>query len=216
MTRHKADVIIALDLVNISEQIGKIVNLTVVALCILAVAIDVLTEQRYILVSCFNQTLDLGDYILGSAASLATANVRNDTVRAEIIAAVHYRDPRAIIRLAVYRQAFCNEVLLFLGTVEPLALFHFRVYELGQSVQGRGSEHEINVRIAVLDILLAVLLRYHTSADTNKHIGLRRLKMLVLPDYRERLLLGMLSHRAGVDHNKIGKGGLGADLIAHR
>ena len=118
MTGHKANVIISLDLVNISEQVRKIVDLTVVALCILTVAVDVLTEQSYILVSCFNQSPDLGDNILGSAASLSSADVRHDTVGAEIFASVHYRDPRAIARLAIYRQSLCNEIFLFLGTVK--------------------------------------------------------------------------------------------------
>ena len=88
--------------------------------------------------------------------------------------------------------------------------------ELWQTVQGGGSKDKIHVRITVLNVVLAMLLRYHTAANADEERWIFCLEMLVLPDDRERLLLGMLSHRAGVDHNKIGKGGLGADLIAHR
>ena len=175
MAGHKADEIIALYLVDVAEQVGKIVDLTVVALCVLAVAVDVLTKKSYILVTALYKLTHLGDYILWATASLATSDVRHDTVGAEIVAAVHYRHPRAVGRLTVYRQALGNEVFLFFGAIKSFSLLKLGENKLGQTVKRGRTKHEINVRIAVLDGFLSVVLGNHATANADKHIRLCRL-----------------------------------------
>ena len=87
--------------------------------------------------------------------------------------------------------------------------------ELWQTVQGGGSKDKIHVRITVLNVVLAMLLRYHTAANADEERWIFCLEMLVLPDDRERLLLGMLADCAGVDKDQVGILGRLCQHVSH-
>ena len=87
--------------------------------------------------------------------------------------------------------------------------------QLGKTVQGRRAEGQIHVRIFVLDILAAVLLRHHAAANGNDQRGLFSLEMLILPHDGQSLLLGVLTDGTGVDRDQIGVRRVVTKLIAH-
>ena len=60
---------------------------------ILAIGINVLSQQSKFLVAIFNCYLNLGNNIIDAAAALASAYIRHDAVGTEIIAAIHNRNP---------------------------------------------------------------------------------------------------------------------------
>ena len=99
---------------------------------------------------------------------------------------------------------------------EPaLAACQLIVQYLGKAIVIRRSEQKIDIRIFVLNIVYAVLLRDHAAADSDKQLGIFFFYMLELPRDRQRFKLRMLAYRAGVYKNKIGILGLRHHRVAH-
>ena len=109
MAGHKAQDKVALDLVKLIKQIGKIVAHA------LGIGIDVLPEQRDILISLFHKILDLGHHLVHLATALSAAHVGHDAIGAEIVTAVHDGHPGAVIALAADRHALGHRVFSLLG-----------------------------------------------------------------------------------------------------
>ena len=82
-------------------------------------------------------------------------------------------------------------------------------------MDGRGAEHDIDIRVAFFELLGAVLLRGHAAADGNDEGGIVLFEMLVLPDDRERALFGVLADGAGIDRNQGRVLRLVGDVISH-
>ena len=85
MARHKVQKVISLYLIKLCEKIRKVVVRTKV----LSVGVDVLTEERNVAVALCYECLNLVYYVFLAAATLATSYVRNNTVCAKIITAIH-------------------------------------------------------------------------------------------------------------------------------
>ena len=97
-----------------------------------------------------------------------------------------------------------HQILRLLAKEQPLATLLLLAEKLGKTVNGRGSKHKIHVGVTALDLLAAMLLRYHATADRDHHIGTLRLEMLKLSYNGERLFFGMLPNSAGVHRDQIG------------
>ena len=104
-----------------------------------------------------------------------------------------------------------------LAVLEELALAarQLVVEYLGKAIVIRRSEQKINIRIFVLDIVYAVLLRDHAAADTDKQVGILFFYMLELTGNRERFKLRMLTYRTGVNKYQVCLLRLRYDRIAH-
>ena len=209
MACHKAQHVLALDLVKLGEQVGKIVAHA------LGIGINILPKQRNILIAACDQILDLGNHLGFLTASLSAAHVGHDTVGAEIVAAVHDGHPSAVVAASRDGHALGNHVFGLLGAENAARARNLLPEQLGETVQGCRAEGYVHVRVFVLDILAAVLLRHHAAANRNQQRGLLCLEMLILPHDRERLLLGVLANGAGVDRDQVGVCGIGAKLVAH-
>ena len=178
VTSHKMNDVIALDLIKLGEQVCKVV----VKAAVLAVGVDVLSEQGYILVACSDELRELGNNVLLFSASLSAAHVRHDAIGAEIVAAVHYRHPRAKLILSAHGKSLGNGVFLIVGVKYSVASVHSPPKMLGKLVNERRAEEYVNVRIAHFYVSYAMLLHHHTSADNDNEVGILRLYMLVLSD----------------------------------
>ena len=167
VARHKSDDIIAVDGAYFFDEVGKIALLAQS----LAVGIDVLPEQRYLLVAALDKPAHLVHDVFGAARTLASAHVWDDAVRAEIVAAVHYAHPRLIRALAAHRHAFRDRRIVAVCGEHAAVFFHNGVYYLRQGVKFCRAEYEINVRIAVFYLVAHIRLRHHASADADDEIG---------------------------------------------
>ena len=88
---HKADKVVALDLIQRRQQVGKVVA----DAQILAVGVDVLPQQGDLLEALGHKAAHLIDDPLRVAAALPAPDVGHDAVGTEVVAAVHDGHPRA-------------------------------------------------------------------------------------------------------------------------
>ena len=190
--------IVSLDPVQFFQQIGKIAILP----RILSVRIHVLTKQGNIPIALGYQRPHLGDDLVSPSASLPSANVRNDAVRAKIVTAVHDRHPRAKAAFSMHGNPLGNEVFRLVRTQDPLSPSELFAQKFGESVDRRRAEQNIHVRIFEFDIVDPMLLHHHAAANNDDQLGIFRLQMLVLSHQGKRPLLRMLANGAGVDHNE--------------
>ena len=94
---HEADEKLARNVVYHAYEVGKIRFAAEVA----AVGVYVLPQQGYVLVAVGDELPRLGHDILRTAGALPAADVWHDAVGAEIIAAVHDRQPRLDLPVAL-------------------------------------------------------------------------------------------------------------------
>ena len=211
MTCHKAKNKVSLNGIEFGKQIGKIITLCT----ILCIGVDVLPQQGNILVTALDKFANLRHDLFFFATAFATAHVRHDAVRTEIVTPVHDRDPRTVIAFATNGKILNHRVFGFFGAIDALTRLQLLTKQLRQAVQGRGPHDEIDVRIAEFDIVLTVLLCHHTTANGNDECRILLFEMLVLPHDRERSFFGVLANGAGVDHDKIGKGRVCDNSVPH-
>ncbi|CDC72645.1 uncharacterized protein BN580_01049 [Candidatus Colimorpha enterica] len=212
MTGHEPDEIFALYLTDILKQIGK----RVVVVQSPAVGIDILTEKSYLPAAVINKPAHLGKDLLASAAPLASSDVRNDAVCAEIVATVHYADPCSETALASDGQSLRDNGHGGLIGIKRAFSGLYRLCKiLRQFFRGSGSEKKIDVRVAVLYIVQPVLLRHHTAADADDKLRICRLYVLYLSGQRQCLKLRVLSHGAGIENDKSGIFGRVREFISH-
>ena len=94
---HEADEKLARDVVYHAYEVGEIRFPAEIA----AVGVYVLSQQGYVLVAVGYELPRLGHDILRTAGALPAADVGYDAVGAEIIAAVHDRQPRLDLTVAL-------------------------------------------------------------------------------------------------------------------
>ena len=90
VARHEAQPELAGKLGDTRHEVGKIDAEAE----ILAVGVDVLAEQRDVLIARGDEALDLLQDLLRPSRAFAAAHVGDDAVRTEIVAPVHDRHPR--------------------------------------------------------------------------------------------------------------------------
>ena len=84
---HEAYNEIAVDTVYLAQKCGEI-QLT---LAVVAVGIDILTEQGYLFIAAFDKLARFAYNNVAAAASLSSADIWHYAIGAEIVAPVHYR-----------------------------------------------------------------------------------------------------------------------------
>ncbi len=124
MRRHEANDEITVYVVDASEKLRK----ACFTAKVIAVGVDVLTEEHYLLVAVLDESLDLADYILGTAAALFAAYIWDNAVGAEVIAAKHYRHGRLERALANLFKALADLGVFSRIGSKPCAL-HALEYE---------------------------------------------------------------------------------------
>ena len=207
MAGHKAQAEIAVNLRDLLDQLRKAASARK--------GVDVLPEQSHILGACSNHIAHLIEHKMIVAAALSVAHIGHDAVRAKIVAAVHNADPRLGAARAQDRHALTNLTSCF-ADVEAAAMPVKHLTEVFREAVEHGRfKRKIHIGITVFQLLHAMRLRRHAAADRDDKLAVLCFEMLILPDRRERLLLGMLTDGAGVDHDQIGVFYVIGDRIAH-
>jgi hypothetical protein len=207
---HEADVIVPRDGAKQVQQVGKIHLL----LKALAVAVDVLAQQGDLLVARLHEALELGEDVAGLPALFAATDVGHDAVGTEVVAAVHDGQPCAELALAADGDVLHDDGALGWLHQHPLVLLQLLGDELGQGVDAVHAEDEVNVGVALAQLLHDVLLVGHAAAESDDKAALFLLQALEGAHVAENALLGVLTDGTGVKEDEVGILGLVAQAVA--
>ena len=207
---HEADVVVARHRAEQIEQVGEIHRLCET----LAIAVDVLPQQGDLLVPGLHQPPELREDVAGLAAFLAAADIRHDAVGAEVVAAVHDRQPCPELALPADGDVLDDDrtlCRLHQNALVPLQLLRD---ELGQRVDAVHTEDQIHIGVALAQLFHDVLLVGHAAAQADHQTGLFLLETLQRTHVAEHTLLGVFADGAGVEKDQIGVFGLVAQAVA--
>ena len=143
---------------------------------ILAVGINVLAQQSELLVAFLNCSLNLGNNIIDATAALASAYIRHDAVGAEIIAAIHNRNPgskRALTYHMAFKLTLVNSQICINRSLALCQKFQQQTLEI---VNVSSTQQQIYLRMLFTQ-LFAVLL-CHTACNTDNYIRIGTLYSL--------------------------------------
>ena len=156
---------------------------------IVAVRFDGLSEQRHFLHAARAVVLHFVADVLDRPALLASAPVRDDAVRAELVAAVDHRhERRRRIRLAKGRRPELAAGVLDSG----------QLHDRREVLRPR---ERIHVREAALKIV--VPRPDHAPHHGDAEVFAARTQLLQPPQLPDRAVLRVLAHRARVQHDEV-------------
>src|ERR1043166_5700089 len=216
--RSEADALQSLDLVDGFEQLHE--GRLAIFRADLAPPITRhdLAQQRDLLHAARRQLLALGDDFLDGPASLFPACVRHDAKGAILIATLHDADERGdgLAPVAI-EQVFANRRLaarLGLDVQHFLAATGEDAVEvIARAVKFLSAEDEVHVRKAVQQFLAAAL--GHAAHEAEDDIGAAAAQFGGEGlHFAEGLLLGGITHAAGVQEHDIGGGFRGGEAVA--
>ena len=181
------------------DKIGKIGTV----LKIKAIGIDVLPQKGNFLISFRCQSFHFCTDILYGAAGFSAADIRNYTVRAELVAPLHNRHPGKDIALAGSLQ---SRIVSYSGRLHlrkddmglMLQFFCDNILQIMNIVR---SDNEVNNRHA-LNQLAAVFLR-HASGNPYKKIGVLILQRFNFPYFPVYLFFRILPYTACVQNDNV-------------
>ena len=207
MTGHKSDYKIALYLGNTPHQLCEA--------DIRAIGIYVLSKERYLLNTRVHELSTFAEHVRAVTATLAPSHVGDDAVGAEVVAAVHNRNPRSVPLPSDGGNALGNISRVSPYNEAALPVLEPSSYQLGNTVEHIGLKGEGDEMEILLQLLYSVRLRRHTAHHANYQVGLILLQRLEATEHRKRLHLRVLANGAGIYDDYIGKLGSVAGLIAH-
>ena len=199
MARHKANDVISLDLANSRKKVCKITFSSE----FLTVGVDVLTEQGNLSATACDKLAHLTQNILGTAAAFSASDVRNDTVRAEIVTAVHNADPSLIGILTQNGDSLHRDRLALVRAKASLLRGHHAVKDLGHLPELLRAEGKINIGIASLDTVDGLLFGNHAAGNADDQRRIFRFQMLIATRDGKRSLLRVITHGAGIDDDDV-------------
>ena len=166
-----------------------------------AVGVDVLPEQRDLEDTLGDQRLDLGQHVAGPAVLLGAAQRRHDAERAGVVAADADRDPRGVRRLAPGRQGGGEDL-------ERLEDLDLRLVVVPRPLEQRrqrpdvvGAEDDVDPRRPAGDLAAVLLGQAAAHRDLHARVGL--LDRRQVAEVAVELVVGVLPHRAGVEHDDV-------------
>ena len=157
---HEAQPVVAGDLVDLADQLSE----GRPRLEPLTVAVDVLSEQGDILIALFDHLLRLRDDDLGLSAALSAAHIRHDAVGAEVVTAVHDRQPALEFAVAAGRDALVDLFVVVIADKDARAVHEALIEQLGELVHAVRAEYQADKREAVMNTFGNMLLLHHTAA----------------------------------------------------
>ena len=143
---------------------------------ILAVGINVLSQQSKFFITILHRCLNLGNNIIDATAALASAYIRHDAVGAEIIAAIHNRNPgskRALAYHMTFKLTLMNSQI---GINRSLALCQKFQQQTFEIVNISSTQQQIYLRMLFAQ-LFAILL-CHATGHTDNYIRIGTLYSL--------------------------------------
>ena len=198
MARHKTNQKITRKFGNLPEQLRKITAV----IAVLPIGIDVLPEQCDFLAAALHKRAYLGKNILRRPAALCAAHIRNDTIRAKIVAAIHDADhARNGLSLSTGRPSAI--------TGSPTFGKNSRFFSVMTRKRISGSSQSFSVpkTKSITDSFSEYTRSFpawkHTSANTDEKRRLRSFQMLISACDGKRLFFRVIANGAGIDHNQI-------------
>ena len=204
MAGHETNAEVAFDLVDLGQQVGEIV----VDVQVIAVGVDVLAQQGDILVTCFHQLFHFSQHAFGIAAALPAADIGNDAVRTEVIAAIHDGDPCLHALFTDHRNALGDGAVLICHGEDTLAALIHLPQQFRELPQGMGTKHQIHQRIGLLNALGHAGLLCHAATQADDHLRIFLLGVGQCTQVTKHAILRMLADGAGVQDHQIRFGGL--------
>ena len=167
-----------------------------ISVLITFVGIYILPQQSYLLNSVGNESSDLIYYVKRFAASLPASRIRDYTVCAEVVAAVHNVD-----KCLVPVKALCRQSLYYFSAVLPdvhnlLLLIHYIFEKLREHMYVVRSKYYIHPRIFHLERIYNVLLLHHTAAYSNHKFRVLSFFLFELSQRAEKSLVCVFSDTA--------------------
>ena len=178
------------------------------------VGVDVLAEQRHLEHALVDQRLHLGQHVAGPAVDLLAAQRGHDAERAGVVAADGDRNPCGVGGFARGGQSG-RELLERLDDFDlGRAVVPGAVEQRRQRADVVGAEHDVHPR-GLPQHRVAVLLG-QAAADGDLHVGVGLLARREVAEVAVELVVGVLAHRAGVEHDDVGVGAVGRALGIRR
>jgi hypothetical protein len=169
------------------------------------VGVHVLAEERDLHDPTTGQPLDLGQHVADLTRQLRPPDERHDAERAVVVAPHRDRHPGVVGHLPSGWQR-AGEHLRELPDVHLGALGLGAPQELEQSGQGMGSDDHVDPRRSLLDLAPVLL-----GEAPRHHDPQARVRLLQRPEMSQvavQPIVGVLSHRARVQHDHLGVGSL--------
>ena len=191
---HKADFKVAGQVVHRAQKLGKIHR----CLVVFAVGIDVLPQKGDFFIAGGDDFARFAQHLFGFAAAFTPADIRHDAIRAEIVTAVHNRQPRAETAVAVNRQVLGDGAAVIRRANDPLFAGQSFIKQFRQAVRDVRAEHQIYKRIALIDAVAHALLLHHTAAKRDNQIRVLGFVSLNGADIAEHAVFGVFANGAGI------------------
>ena len=171
-----------------------------------AIGIDVLAQEGNFPHALLGQLGHLGEHVVQRTTDLLAAGVGHDAEGAVLAAAFHHRhEGRRPFRTRL------GQVVEFFdlgeGDVHHRAALGTRLVDhLGQAVHRLRAEHQIHIRRTVRDGV--AFLGRHTATHADQQPRIAILERPQAAQLGEHFLLGLLTHRTGVEQQHIGLVGI--------
>ena len=195
--------------VKAAEQLRKI-NIGAIT-----VGIDILSEEQDILIAVLHKGFYFGNNILRTAGTFPAPYIRNYTVGAEIVAAVHYGNAGFERTVTCYRQALCDNAVTVGNIKYTSSLKYLGKKYLGKFMQDMRAENYIYKRKSIFQALCGVLLLHHTAAYCNYQLGIFLFQVLERTYIAENSFYCIFPYSTGIEQDKIGIGGVVSERVAH-
>ncbi|MPN11158.1 hypothetical protein SDC9_158459 [bioreactor metagenome] len=166
-----------------------------------AVGVDVLPEQRDVLITRFDKTPDLFFNTSRVAAALPAPRVGHDAVGAEVVAAVHCGNPSSDARLTADRNILRNGRRAAVDVGRPAALGQSFVHSGRQLEKGICAKHNVDVLVLFCNLLDPVRLLHHTSGDGNDESRPAGFLVAKRTQISQQFQFRVLSDGAGIKEN---------------
>ena len=209
--RHKADQVVAVDLVQLPQKVRKVPGLRQV----LSVGVHVLAQQGDLLEALRRQLADLLHDLLRGAAALPAPDIGDDAVGAEVVAPIHDGHPRPDPALPDHGHPLGNGAVLVLHGEHPAPAGIHLIQKFRELPQGLGPEHQVHMAIAGPDLLRHLRPLGHAAAQAD---DLLRVLLLGVGQGAQGAvypLFRMVPDGAGVHHHNVRPGGIVGELAPH-
>ena len=172
VARHKPDAKIARNGVDLAQELREIDVLVQSP----AIGVHVLAEERNILIPGGDERFGLAHDVLAPAGALAPADVGDDAVRAEVVAPVHYGEPRLHAAVPLAGEAFgdgfgalgIEHAALRTGETVDLQRSLKKLREAPELVRAKA---EINHAVRLFHLLADLLALRHAAAEDDDAFG---------------------------------------------
>ena len=214
MRGHKADAKISVQRLDAAQKLGKVDRFYQA----LAIGVDILPQQQDLLVAHRQNLSGLLQDSVRLAADLPAADIRNNTVGAEVVTAVHDLQRRLHTARTADGQMLGNRI----GSSFPLkAVNHSAltaqqaVEQFWQAVQHMGAKDQLHKGITAADLPDDLFLLHHAAAQTDNDVWICLFEALELPDHAQQSHLRIFTDGASVVEDNIGLLFIKYRLTAH-